>query len=233
MKYIFYCDESCHLEKKKKKAMVLGSVKCPKKYKKQIVNDIRKIKEKFGINKFCEVKWTKVSNCKLNMYKELINYFFCNKYLSFRAVVVDKTKLKHDNFNQTHDTFYYKVYYQLLSRIVVPNCENYIYLDIKDTKGARKVKKLREILANGIYDFDMKCIKNVQNINSKESELLQLADILIGAISYYNRAEYSKPNYSKAKMEIINMIIQSSGYNLKKTTFLSEEKFNLFFMEIQ
>ena len=96
-----------------------------------------------------------------------------------------------------------------------------------------KVKKLREILANGIYDFDMKCIKNVQNINSKESELLQLADILIGAISYYNRAEYSKPNYSKAKMEIINMIIQSSGYNLKKTTFLSEEKFNLFFMEIQ
>lgn len=111
MKYNFYCDESCHLEHDQKKVMVLGAVKCPKKYKKQIVNDIRRIKEKFGINRFCEVKWTKVSNCKLSLYKELINYFFSNRYLSFRAVVVDKTKLKHDNFKQNHDTFYYKVYY--------------------------------------------------------------------------------------------------------------------------
>ena len=233
MKYNIYCDESCHLEHDHQKIMVLGAIRCPKEFRKQIVEDIRKIKEKNGMNKFCEIKWTKIANCKLEMYKELIDYFFNNDLLSFRAVIVDKTKLKHQKFKQNHDTFYYKVYYQLLSRIIVPNYENYIYLDIKDTKGARKVRKLREVLSNGIYDFDMKCIKNVQNINSKESELLQLSDILIGAISYLNRNEYEKYNYSKAKMKIINMIIKYSGYNLRKTTFLSEEKFNLFFMELQ
>ena len=233
MKYNIYCDESCHLENDHQKIMVLGAIKCEKSYKKQAVNDIRNIKEKYNMNKFCEVKWTKVSPDKFDMYLELVNYFFSNPNLSFRAVVVDKTKLKHELFNQTHDSFYYKVYYKLLCRIIVPNNENYIYLDIKDTKGARKVRKLGEVLANGLYDFNMECIKNVQNINSKESELLQLADILIGAISYLNRNENEKENYSQSKMNLIETIINSSGYNLRKSTFLSEEKFNLFFMELQ
>lgn len=233
MKYNIYCDESCHLENDHQKIMVLGAIKCEKSYKKQAVNDIRNIKEKYNMNKFCEVKWTKVSPDKFDMYLELVNYFFSNPNLSFRAVVVDKTKLKHELFNQTHDSFYYKVYYQLLCRIIVPNNENNIYLDIKDTKGARKVRKLGEVLANGVYDFNMECIKSAQNINSKESELLQLADILIGAISYLNRNENEKENYSQSKMNLIETIINSSGYNLRKSTFLSEEKFNLFFMELQ
>lgn len=233
MKYNIYCDESCHLEYDHQKIMVLGAIRCEKSYKKQAVNDIRNIKEKYNMNKFCEVKWTKVSPDKYEMYHELVNYFFSNHNLSFRAVIVDKSQLKHDLFNQSHDNFYYKVYYQLLCRIIVPNNENYIYLDIKDTKGARKVRKLGEILANGLYDFNMECIKNVQIINSKESELLQLADIFIGAISYLNRNENEKENYSKAKMNLIETIINSSGYNLRKSTFLSEEKFNLFFMELK
>lgn len=231
--YNIYCDESCHLEYDHQKIMVLGAIRCEKSYKKQAVNDIRNIKEKYNMNKFCEVKWTKVSPDKYEMYHELVNYFFSNPNLSFRAVIVDKSQLKHDLFNQSHDNFYYKVYYQLLCRIIVPNNENYIYLDIKDTKGARKVRKLGEILANGLYDFNMECIKNVQIINSKESELLQLADIFIGAISYLNRNENEKENYSKAKMNLIETIINSSGYNLRKSTFLSEEKFNLFFMELK
>lgn len=233
MKYNIYCDESCHLEHDHQKIMVLGAIRCDKQSKKQAVNDIRNIKEKYNMNKFCEVKWTKVSPDKYEMYHELVNYFFSNPNLSFRAVIVDKAQLKHDLFNQSHDNFYYKVYYQLLCRIIVPNNENYIYLDIKDTKGARKVRKLGEILANGLYDFNMECIKNVQIINSKESELLQLADILIGAISYLNRNENKKDNYSQAKMNLIETIINYSGYNLRKSTFLSEEKFNLFFMELK
>lgn len=233
MQYNIYCDESCHLEHDHQKVMVLGAIKCDKAFKQQAIKDIRNIKQKYNMNKFCEVKWTKVSPYKLEMYQELITYFFHNTHLSFRAVIVDKTKLKHELFNQSHDTFYYKVYYQLLCRIIVPNNENYIYLDIKDTRGARKVKKLREVLANDMYDFNMQCIKNVQNINSKESELLQLADILIGAISYLNRDENKKTNYSKSKMKIINLIIAYSGYNLRKSTIVSEEKFNLFFMELQ
>ena len=79
----------------------------------------------------------------------------------------------------------------------------------------------------------MQSIKNVQTINSKESELLQLADILIGAVSFLNRNENKKANYSQAKMALIREISKFSGYNLRQSTFLSEEKFNLFFMELK
>ena len=60
-----------------------------------------------------------------------------------------------------------------------------------------------------------------------------MADILIGAISYLNRNENEKENYCKSKMNLIETIINFSGYNLRKSTFLSEEKFNLFFMDLQ
>lgn len=231
-KFNIYCDESCHLENDHINIMVLGSIKCNLSDKRIIVKDIRKLKEKYNMNPFCEMKWKKISNNKIQFYKELINYFFDNDYLSFRAVLVDKEKLNHQKFGQTHDTFYYKVYYQLLSRVIVPNHENYIYLDIKDTKSAKKEKKLKECLANDIYDFNLEHIKNVQAINSKESELLQLADILIGAIAYNNRY-VSLENRSKAKIEIINLIKQRSSYSLNRSTLLSEEKFNLFFMELK
>lgn len=232
-KYNIYCDESCYLENDHKRYMVLGAIKCSKEKRKKICKEIRDIKSKYGINSFQEVKWTKISDKKLELYEALIKYFFNNKDLKFRAIIIDKDKINHEKFNQTHNDFYYKVYYQLLCRAIVPQKENYIYLDIKDTKSSRKINKLRECLKNGVYDFSMEYIKNVQSINSKESELLQICDILIGAIGFVNRQEYLKENYSLAKQNVINLIIKESGYNLKRTTFLSEEKFNLFFMELQ
>lgn len=230
--YNIYCDESCHLKNDHFQYMVLGAIKCEKNNKKRIIREIRDLKIKHGMNPHCEIKWKKVSNNKLAFYKDLINYFFDNPLLSFRAIIVDKTKIDHKRFNQTHDIFYYKVYYQLLSRIIVPGAKNFIYLDIKDTRSAIKVKKLHECLANGIYDWNLSWVKNVQTINSKESELLQIVDILIGAISYLNRYS-SKDNYSYSKLELIKLIQDKSSYSLTKSTLLSEDKFNLFFMELQ
>ena len=228
-----YCDENCHLENDKKKYMVMGAITCDKNYRRKICNDIRIIKEKYGLPRFQEIKWTKVSEKKEELYKELITYFFNNSKLQFRAIIIDKDKIDNKRFNQSYDTFYYKVYYQLLCRTINPKEENFIYLDVKDTRSSRKIKKLEECLKNGVYDFNIDCIKNVQSINSKESEILQICDVLIGAIGYLNRGELLKKNHSISKEKLIDLIINKSGYNLKKTTFLSEEKFNLFFMELR
>lgn len=233
MGYNIYCDESCHLENDKQSKMFLSAIRCLKSERKEIYNNIRHIKEKHGVHPNTEVKWTKVSRSKINLYKELISYFFENENISFRSVIIDKTELKTDKYNDSYDDFYYKVYFQLLTRIIVANNKNYIYLDKKDTKSASKVRKLHEILSNDFYDFNMMHIKNVQNINSKESELLQIADVMMGAISYINRGLDKKENSSKTKKELANFLVSKSGYSLKKTTLLSEQKFNLFFMELR
>lgn len=225
MPYNIYCDESCHLEHDKQKAMVLGAVWCSKDNSDKINNEIKEIKVKYNLSKYFEIKWTKVSAGKLNFYHELVEYFFENPNLHFRALVIpDKSILNHEAFNQTHDDWYYKMYFNLLNKIIEPRDENYIYLDIKDTRSAGKVRYLEKVLRNSEYDFESKVIKKVQNIHSHESQQMQLADLLIGAVSYENRGIET----SDSKISITDLIKKMTGYSLKKSTLLSENKFNIF-----
>lgn len=232
MKINIYCDESTHLENDKYPYLVIGAIKCNYYKRKEILEDIRKIKTKHNINSSLEFKWNKVSNNKIAFYKDLIIYFFSSPSLSFRAVIVPKSNLNNILYNQTYDDFYYKVYYALLKRALIPTCDNYVYIDIKDTKSSLKVKKLHNILSNSIYDFNYEYIKRIQIINSKESELIQLADLLIGAINYYNRGLHLQKDRSLSKAIIVDQIIKLSKTKLNQTSYLSSDKFNLFFMEI-
>ena len=99
MEYNIYCDESCHLEHDNQRYMILGGIICPKKLRNKVKNDISEIKSKYNIKKNAEIKWNKVSPSKINYYKELIDYFFGNDELRFRALIIDKTQLNHGEFN--------------------------------------------------------------------------------------------------------------------------------------
>ena len=221
--YNIYCDESCYLENDHNKYMLLGSVSVAFNQLKRHNERIKDIKNKH--NFYNEIKWTGVSNSKYQFYKELIEYFF-DTDLRFRAVIVDKSQIKNDEFGQDFDTFYWKMYYQLL--IHRKNSEfNYnVYLDIKDTLSAVKVKKLREILniKYGIF-------RNVQNIHSKESIMMQLTDLLMGAISYELNNDTKKV---VAKVNLIDKIKQRcSNQDLHISSNYLEKKFNLFFIQLR
>ena len=233
MKFNIYCDESCHLEHDNQKYMVLGGIICEKSIKNRIKRDILEIKRRYNIKENAEIKWNKVSPSKLKYYKELVDYFFNNDNLRFRALIIDKTQLTHETFRQTHDDWYYKMYYQLLLNLVEPKQENYIYLDIKDTKSAKKVEGLKQYLSFKLMDYEFEVIKNIQSMNSQESVIMQLSDLLIGAIGYRNRKAYDEENSSIAKRDLMMYIIQKSEYSLNKSTFLSEKKFNLFCIDLK
>lgn len=227
MKQLFniYCDESCHLENDGEKAMVLGGVWCPADKKDEIFRRLREIKEEHGLNKRFEIKWNKVSKGQLAFYMDIINYFFDNGDLHFRVLVVpNKSELKHDEFGQSHDTIYYKMYFNLLKTLFEPDCAYNIYIDIKDTRGQKKVEKLHEVLCNNHYDFNRELIKKVQQVRSEEVELVALADLLIGAMSYLHRGKTT----SEAKLKLIERIKERSKYNLMASTLYRENKFNIF-----
>jgi len=221
-----YCDESCHLENDQQKAMVLGAVWCPLDKRREIAVRLREFKQKHHISASFEVKWTKVSPAKKNFYLDLIDYFFDDDDLRFRALIVpDKSKLQHVAFpGQDHDIWYYKMYFDMLKVILRPDSHYRIYMDIKDTRGAEKVAKLREVLCNSMYDFSRQVIERLQLVRSHEIEQLQLADLLIGAIGYLNRGLES----NAGKMAVIRRMQKRSGYTLTKSTLLREEKINLF-----
>jgi hypothetical protein len=222
-----YCDESCHLENDHKNVMTLGALWCLDEAKKDMFDRIRTIKKNHGLSKDFEIKWTKVSPAKVDFYKDLLSFFFDEPVLHFRAVVIkDKDQLDHSRFeNQDHDTWYYKMFFCLLNVVFEPHSRYRIFLDKKDTRSGEKIIKLHDVLCNSKYDFSKEIIETVQSVHSHEVELLQLADLLIGAVGYANR----ELKTSSAKMELISLIRERTGYSLTSTTLFKEEKMNLFF----
>ena len=227
MKELFniYCDESCHLEHDGQKAMAIGGVWCPEETKDEIFRRIREIKVEHGLSRWMEIKWNIVSNGQLDFYMDVVNYFFDNSDLHFWVLVVpDKQMLRHGEFNQTHDTFYYKMYFDMLKTLFEPGYGYNIYVDIKDTRGQKKVEKLHEILCNNHYDFNREMIRRVQQVRSEEVELVAVADLLTGAVSYLHRGLEA----SAAKLRLIERIRSRSGYDLMRSTLYRENKFNVF-----
>lgn len=223
--YNVYCDESCHLENDSQTVMVLGAVWCPLDNTREIATRLREIKSQHDLPPDFEMKWVKVSPAKQEFYLEIMDYFFDDDDLHFRALIVpDKSKLRHEEFNQTHDDWYYKMYFDMLKVILKPEACYRIYLDYKDTQGAAKVAKLLEVLRNEKYDFRREIIERMQTIRSDEVQQLQLADLLIGTVAYANR----ELDTSAAKTALVARMRERSRYHLTMSTLLREEKVNIF-----
>lgn len=223
--YNIYCDESCHLEHDNSKPMVIGAIWCSESKKTEIFERIKDIKIKHNLNTSFEIKWNKVSESKVLFYKDLIDYFFDDDDLHFRALIVpDKSILDHEKFGQTHDAFYYKMFFDLLKVILEPDSSYNIYLDIKDTNSKHKIQELQNVLRNNHYDFSKQIIKRVQQVRSHEVAILQLTDLLIGAISYVHRGLRS----NNGKLELIEKLRKRSSYSLLNSTLYKENKLNLF-----
>ena len=215
-----YCDESCHLENDHKPYMFLGSVSSAYNQVKLHTAQINELKTKH--NFYAEIKWSKVSKSKIRFYLDLVDYFFATD-LMFRPVGVEKCKINNEAFNQTYDDFYYKMYYRLLNHNINSTYRYNVYLDIKDTLSAYKVNTLKKILNTKFGVFN-----NVQNMRSNESILMQMADFLMGAISYLHNDKEKK---NTAKMQIIRKISQHCSEDLLKTNY--SKTFNLFFIELR
>lgn len=192
--YNLYCDESCHTSNPVHPYLLLGYIGVPYNQIELHKQEIKKLKIKH--NFFSEIKWSKVSHSKYTFYQELIEYFFASD-LFFRAIVIDKSQIKNDIFQQDDHTFYYKMYYQLIHHKIDMTANYNIYFDVKDTLSKIKIKTLKNIL-----NYEYSVFRIIQSVHSKESIFIQLADLILGAISYKLR----KLSAVQTKLDIIKKI---------------------------
>lgn len=220
-KYNLYCDESTHLENDGMPYMLLGYVCVPYHQLGWHKQQIEEIKEKHHF--YGEIKWSKVSKSQHLFYQDIIDYFFASD-LAFRAIVVKKDQIVSGFEGENYDSFYYRMYYQLIHHKLDMTKRYNIYLDIKDNLSAKKVGKLKDILQT-----QYGVIHNLQNIRSHESVLMQVSDLLMGAINYHLRGD----NKVIAKNKIIQRIQSHANHTLSQSTAKNEDKMNLFFIELR
>lgn len=218
-----FCDESNHLYTDNSNLMVLGGISCPLEKVDFINRYIKHLKHKHKVVQ--ELKWTKVNKYKINFYNELLEFFFSSIDLKFNCqLIMNKDRLKHKIYNNGEsDEFYYKMYYFVLSPFFKPNNSYNIFLDYKDTNGGKRIKKLNEVISNTFYgNIDTR----FTIIHSHESQIMQLTDLLIGAIGYANRTDIV--HESIIKNSIISKIQLLSGITLTESASEWENKFRIY-----
>ena len=227
--YCFYIDESCHLEHDHFPVMCVGAVRVPSNRIQEYKERLKAIKEKYGI--LHEIKWNTISSTHIQMYKELIDFFFDSE-MEFRCVLVTyKDRLDNQSFNNgDHDNFYYKLIYHLLYNPYSYDYDNNevsykVFLDIKDTKGRSKLDKINQVFENKFYGNSP--FSHFQHIRSHESQFIQMTDLFIGAVAYKSRCLDGQPNASEAKKAVLEYLESRSRYTLNEGTPPFEKKFNI------
>jgi len=216
MKYKIFCDESNHLLNDRSNVMVNGAILLPEEEVATVNKHIKYLKHKH--NYYNELKWSKLIKSQKDFYIELIDYFF-ESNMRFKATFIPNKKEEvHKSYGNTHDKFYYIVYYYTIKNFIENGNDYKIYLDYKDINGGKRAKKLEEILNH-------RGQTQAFIIQSQESQILQLCDLFIGAIAYKNRTDIE--HASKIKNFVIEYLENKLKYELYETAPWVE-KFNIF-----
>ncbi|MCG7923253.1 MAG: DUF3800 domain-containing protein [Candidatus Thiodiazotropha lotti] len=230
-----YIDETCQ---NNHHYMVIGGISLPTDLNSHITNCFDKLKSDNNIGG--EVKWTKVSKSKLDAYMSLVDGYFrlCNQHqICFHSIIIDQTQVKHAKFNQGDvETGFSKFIYQLLvSNIGRKYASKHgfnVYLDYRtiDDQEAR-LSELKNVMNNGIshrFSQHHKPYKRVEFRRSKKETLLQVSDLLIGAIGFHKNERHLITKSSAHKKHLANHIARSVGVKtLGNNSPYNETKFNI------
>lgn len=223
MDYTVYCDESRHDGKNRHLYMAIGGLWVPSGVKKDLTKELRNLFRNSGLGS--EIKWSKISQKHLDAYKRIVDFFFAHQEICFRVIVVQQDKLDFDRFHGgDRELGFYKFYYEMLVKWIQPNSQYVILLDFQKNKGAGRYTTLRTILERSVRGKAW--IKELTVIDSAESPLAQLADLLTGAVA----ADWCGNENAGAKGQLAGYIAAKLGWNSLKVESASPAvcKFNIF-----
>lgn len=217
-----FLDETGVLNDQKEQYFTVGILKMSQPYYLQS----RLFFERSKIRFYDEIKFNKLSKNNINFAKTAIDALFETRSIGFYSYSINtKSDYFLKNFNKNHWLAYEQVTLKLLdtalsSQEIIILIADYVTTPKKirfevETKKKFNQNKKRLALA-GVCRFD-----------SKSNDLLQLVDLLIGAITYDIKFTRKLVDGSKHKIEIVDYLKNKLGTN----TFISGFKnhnFNIF-----
>lgn len=217
-----YCDESRHTSNPEDPFMVIGALSCPRDKKEEIARRINLLRKQYAT--WREFGWKTLSPNRRDFYWSLLELFATEPSLSFRCIVADRSILDHEQYNDgDNELGFYKLYYQMLVHWLKRDHAYHIFLDGQQNKTQRRFIDLRDILRRKLTGKAK--IECLEPVSSHRIPLIQLADLLIGAVGY----TWNDRQGSEIKLEYCAEVAKIAGLRtLKTTTTLSAEKFNIF-----
>jgi len=210
-----FLDETGLLYRPRDKFFALGVIKVEK--PQRLYNRIRKIRDKHNYRE--ELKWANLDrSIRFDMAREFFNVFL-DEDVKFNSIILNKDELDFEKYYQNN---MYKVYRSftvvLLKLIIGKNPEEIITL-LADDYFTPDNEDLEDAIKGIINDHYKKfVVSGVCQINSKSSDLIQLTDLILGAIIY----DLKKQNglvkkQNRYKRKFLNFVYQK--LKIKKSFF--------------
>jgi hypothetical protein len=216
-----FLDETGLIFDKKDKYFALGLVKCscPEK----IYNKIRKIRQRFNYNE--EVKWSQLnSKVRFDVAMGIFNCFLNEDDVKFNCIILNKDEL---DFAKEYNNDLCKVYRSFtvsLLKLVAGKIPQEVLIVLADdyfTPEKLEIENTIKKFTNSHYQKFV--VAGVCQINSKSSDLLQLTDLILGAIAYdLKRTEKIITVQNEYKRKFLNFVYQK--LNIKESFFINSSR---------
>lgn len=235
-KFHVYCDESGTSER----FTVIGLIFCRDNVAAPFERWLEKISSEHQASEH-EVKWTKLKKHNVILYKKYLDAFCAARrkgYAQFFAIIVDNSQMNHRLYNEgDKEIGFNKMLFQLLYSLIRKFRSRpriYAYLDERTTK--HTPDRLRTML-NAKARRDLKIVHNPYRVcqfrYSHEVRLIQLADLICGAIHYkINRKDHAG-DAAAHKIEVVEYLTNAVGlHTLAAPTPWPADGFDLWHIDL-
>ncbi|OGS44959.1 MAG: hypothetical protein A2539_04595 [Elusimicrobia bacterium RIFOXYD2_FULL_34_15] len=229
MKFTIICDESGT----ENRHLVIGALVIPRINHTLLIEEMKTLKKELHLRWEGEIKWGKVSKKYIEKYKKITEWFFNHlksNHLKFRAHVIDTAKKEYREYGEgDKENSFYKVFFHLLMQCIKrlaieeEGSNVLILLDDKKNRYPFRLPLLKKTL-NKALKRDLKLHEIVANVEPRHSSgnrvegLIQIVDVLIGAIGYVRNESCKLPNASPAKVEMIGFLENLIGTKFEYDT---------------
>ena len=207
--FVFF-DETGSINDKANRFFCLGMVKCLQPF--YLDSRVREIREK---NQFYdEIKWNTLSKVKLKVIKEIIEAVFDTPGIYFSCIVINKDDI---DFEKEFDNNPYRAYQEFTEILLKQSIEdNEVLTVLADFVTTPKSIKFEVGVKHNINEtLDRLAIGGIHRVDSKGVNIIQMVDLLIGAVAYSYKRGLKLVSGDKNKIEILKLIL----HKLKKKDF--------------
>lgn len=226
-----YSDESRH---KNERWMLLSGIWIEEEKVKDAIAEIKALRHKYAyinplgenIDFSGEFKWQKISASikYYKIYQDLVDILFNwieNDTARYCCMIIDTQESNIKQHNNIKTDGYFKLLYQLYyqnSKIpaiykIYPDSisnpttkVNLLNLDHCLDIGFKK--KFTPILNPNEIVNEKGFVNNITPINSKDSEFIQIVDVIMGALGYLQNRLFEKPEAKKGKVDLMKYIFE-------------------------
>ena len=166
-----------------------------------------------------ELHWTNLKGHTVDMYRDVVSEFMqmrVERLVRYRCLTIEKSKLDHRKFSDgdrdlTLTKFIFTHVYEF-ARQFAPSSRFCVFIDERETK--HTADRMLHTLNNkwkSEFEAEEVPFKTVKFVSSQASRLIQITDVITGAIAYQTNGWHEKQSPAKHKVALMRHVSDSAG----------------------